>query len=83
MRRANRETEADELLCAAVARITSNLALHLEYARSAHRRKDWAVAAERWALVRERFPDCAEAGNQEANARAANERAAGAQGAGS
>jgi tetratricopeptide (TPR) repeat protein len=74
MRRANRETEADELLCAAVTRLKSHLGIHLEYARSAHRRKEWAVAAERWALVRERFPDCAEAREQEANAQAANER---------
>ena len=74
MRRAGQEAEADELLCLAVTRFKANLAVNLEYARSAHRRRDWAVAAERWKLVRERFPECAEARQQEVDALAAAEQ---------
>jgi tetratricopeptide (TPR) repeat protein len=74
MRELGQETEADELLCLAVKRIKTNLALHLEYARSAHRRHDWAAAAERWRLVRDRFPDCVEAQQQEMKALTAAER---------
>lgn len=71
MRQAGRESEADELLSTAVMRVPSDLNIHLEYARSAQRRGDWTNAAERWALVRERFPDCTEACEQEAEALAA------------
>jgi tetratricopeptide (TPR) repeat protein len=74
MRKVGREAEADELLCLAVKRIKTNLALHLEHARSAHRRRDWAGAAERWRLVRDRFPDCVEAEQQEMKALTAAER---------
>ena len=74
MHKIGQETEADELLCVAVTRFQANLAVHLEYARSAHRRCDWAVAAERWALVRDRFPECVEASQQELKALAAIER---------
>ena len=74
MREIGQEAEADELLCLAVRRIKTNLALHLEYARSAHRRRDWTAAAERWRLVRDRFPDSVEAQQQEMNALTAAER---------
>jgi tetratricopeptide (TPR) repeat protein len=73
LREVKREAEADELLCAAVIRLEENLAVHLEYARNAHRRGDWAVAAERWALVRNRFPACVEACQQELKALSAAE----------
>lgn len=53
--------EADEVLALAVERMRFDLAVHLEYARSADRRGDRAAAALRWTLVRERFPDNAEA----------------------
>jgi tetratricopeptide (TPR) repeat protein len=72
MRKIGREAEADELLCVAVARLKTNLAVNLEYARSAQRRHDWVAATERWKLVRDRFPDCAEARQQEAKALAAS-----------
>src|SRR5262249_23634293 len=74
MRKAGREAEADELLCVAVMRFKANLGIHLEYARSAHRRADWAVAAERWRLVRDRFPEYVEACQQEAKALAGVKR---------
>jgi tetratricopeptide (TPR) repeat protein len=60
-----REAEADELLRVGITRSPEDLAINLEYARNAHRRADWAAASERWALVRDRFPDCAEALEQE------------------
>lgn len=66
MRKLGREAEADELLRLAVTRIPSDLTVHLEYARSAHRREDWSSAIERWGLVRNRFPECAEAREKEA-----------------
>jgi tetratricopeptide (TPR) repeat protein len=71
MRSIGREAGADELLTTAVAMCKADLAVHLEHARSAHRRCDWAAARERWAIVRERFPDCSEASKQEAEALAA------------
>jgi predicted Zn-dependent protease len=60
-RRVGREAEADKILTLGITRLRYDLGVHLEYARSADRRGDHAVAAERWALVRERFPDCQEA----------------------
>jgi tetratricopeptide (TPR) repeat protein len=71
MYQAGRENEADELLGTAVMKIPSDLRIHLDYARSAQRPGDRATAAERWALVRERFPDCTEAREQEAQTLAA------------
>jgi tetratricopeptide (TPR) repeat protein len=70
-RRVGREAEADEILQEGVERLRSDLDIHLEYARSAQRRGDWTAAAERWALVRERFPECDEASMHEAAALAA------------
>jgi tetratricopeptide (TPR) repeat protein len=67
-RRSGRETEADDILAVAVTRMRYDLGLHLDFARSAQQRGDWANAATRWALVRERFPECGEAREQEANA---------------
>jgi len=66
--RAGREAEAEELLGTAVDRCRGDLGVHLEYARIADHRGDRAAAAERWALVRERFPDCNEARGQGAEA---------------
>jgi tetratricopeptide (TPR) repeat protein len=71
MRRIGRDVQADELLRVAVSRFQSDLAANLEYARSAHRRGDWPAAMERWALVLARFPECSEAPEEEADARAA------------
>jgi cytochrome c-type biogenesis protein CcmH/NrfG len=74
MRKIGREVEADELLRVAVTRFRSDLAVNLEYARSAHQRGDWAAAIERWATLRDRFPECAEAHVQEVQAVAAAKR---------
>jgi tetratricopeptide (TPR) repeat protein len=74
MHKVGREAEADELLRAAISMCKADLAVHLEYARNAHRRRDWIAAKERWATVRDRFPECVEAGQQEAEALAALDR---------
>jgi tetratricopeptide (TPR) repeat protein len=71
MRKVGREAEADHLLRAAITMCKTDLAVHLEYARNAHRQRDWAAAKERWATVRDRFPECVEAREQEAEAQAA------------
>jgi tetratricopeptide (TPR) repeat protein len=71
MRQVGREADADELLQTAITVCKADLGVHLAYARSAHRRRDWAAAKERWAIVRDRFPDCVEAREQQANALAA------------
>jgi tetratricopeptide (TPR) repeat protein len=63
-RRAGRNSEADEILSVAISRLRADLDIHLEYARNAHLLGDWAAAIERWAMVRARFPDCAEAHEQ-------------------
>jgi tetratricopeptide (TPR) repeat protein len=55
------ESEVDRILGLGVRRLRYDLALHLSYARSAERRGDTTAARERWALVRDRFPNCAEA----------------------
>jgi uncharacterized protein HemY len=68
-RKAGNENEADRILGLAVARLTFDLRIHLDYARSAHDRGDWPAATKRWALVRERFPNCAEACRREAEAK--------------
>jgi tetratricopeptide (TPR) repeat protein len=73
LRKTGQELEADELLGTAVTRVRSDLAVHLEYARSAHRRGDWTAAIVRWALVRDRFPTCIEGRDLEADALAAME----------
>jgi tetratricopeptide (TPR) repeat protein len=67
-RHAGQVATADEILGLAVTRLRSHLGAHLEYARNAHRRCDWPAAVERWALVRDRFPDCDEGREQEAQA---------------
>jgi tetratricopeptide (TPR) repeat protein len=61
MRSIGREMDADDLLRTAVATCKADLTVHLEYARSAHRRRDWTAAKERWAIAHDRFPECAEA----------------------
>jgi tetratricopeptide (TPR) repeat protein len=73
-RRAGRADKADSMLSLGVTMIRWDLDLHLQYAQSAHRRGDWAAAVERWALVRERFPDCDEARERAAEALAAAEQ---------
>jgi tetratricopeptide (TPR) repeat protein len=76
-RRAGRDAEADAILELAVYRLRSDLSVHLEYARNAHRRGHWPAAVERWASTREQFPDCVEAREQEANARMRQSEATG------
>jgi tetratricopeptide (TPR) repeat protein len=73
-RKVGREAEADKILGLAVIRMRFELSVHLEYARDAERRGDQAAAAERWALVRERFPDCTEAREKAAEAYITAER---------
>jgi tetratricopeptide (TPR) repeat protein len=74
LRQVGRHTESDEILRVGMTRSPAHLAVSLEYARNAHSRGDWAAATERWALVRERFPDCIEARERELEALAAIER---------
>ena len=64
-RKNGQAAQADEVLRIGVTRFPTNLAIHLEYARNAHHRGDPTAECERWALVRERFPTCAEARQQE------------------
>ena len=49
--------EADNLLAEGVKQCPDRSEIAVEHARSAHQREGWAEAAQRWALVRERFPD--------------------------
>jgi len=49
--------EADNLLAEGVKQCPERSEIAVEHACSAHHREDWAEAAQRWALVRERFPD--------------------------
>jgi predicted Zn-dependent protease len=74
LRLIDREAEADEVLRVGMTRFFANLAINLEYARSAHRRGDSVAECERWALVLERFPACAEAREEEMAALAARAR---------
>ena len=64
-RQAGLHDEEDNILSQAVTWLKDDLGVHLEYARCAQRRSNWVAAAERWALVRKRFPDCEEAREQE------------------
>jgi hypothetical protein len=66
LRHAGRGAEADKILSLGVMRLRYDLGVHLEFARSAHRPGDLDLAAERWSLVAERFPDCAEARERKA-----------------
>ena len=67
-RLAGRENEADQILELAVTRLRYDLGVHLEYARSRNSRSGGKPAAERWALVHERFPECEEARTKQAAA---------------
>jgi tetratricopeptide (TPR) repeat protein len=77
-RRLGQEAEADTILGLAVTRFRFDLGVHLEYARGAERRGDQAAAAERWALVRERFPQCQEAHREDGYGLVATEQKVGA-----
>jgi tetratricopeptide (TPR) repeat protein len=68
LRRGDRKGEADELLDIAVTKVRSELSVHLEWARSAEWRQDFRTARKRWMLVRERFPNCPQAREQEVEA---------------
>jgi tetratricopeptide (TPR) repeat protein len=60
------ESDADRILSLGIRRLRYELAVHLEYARSADRRGDRTAAKERWSMVRDRFPDCIEACERDA-----------------
>ena len=66
MCKVGRDADADELLRLVVGRSPEYLPGHLEYARSAQRRGDWPAAAQRWSMVKAKFPDCVEAVGGEA-----------------
>jgi tetratricopeptide (TPR) repeat protein len=72
-RRANQEAEADRMLGLGAERLRTNFDINLAYARNANRIGDPAAAAERWALVAERFPACTEARVRAAEAAAAEQ----------
>ena len=57
LRELGRQAEIEPMLADASERIFEDSELLVEYARVAHGNGDWAAAAERWALVRERFPE--------------------------
>lgn len=61
MRTTGRDDDADHLLQVGMTRSPGDLAINLECARSADRRGDHGAAADRWATVIARFPDCTEA----------------------
>ena len=76
MNKIGRTAQADELLTFAVNRFQSDLYVHLEYARNAHRLEDRVIAADRWRLVCERFSTCEEARQRHVDALAAAGRKA-------
>ena len=57
---AGRLDEAEALAREAVARFPEFVWGHLMLARVAMHRRDWALARERWAKLRDAFPQCAE-----------------------
>lgn len=56
LRNQGKQEEAEEILLGAVERITLVSEPTVEYARFAHGR-DWPEAVQRWAMVRDRFPE--------------------------
>ena len=54
---ANRHAEADRVMAAAIAQFPDQAWPTREFARLAHNRKDWAEAAARWSVLRQKFPD--------------------------
>jgi tetratricopeptide (TPR) repeat protein len=64
MRNAGQEAKADELYRIMAVRAPYDLPAQLEYARSGDR-CGHPRAAERWAAIREEFPECAEARERE------------------
>ena len=64
MRKAGQEAKADELYRIMALRSPSDLQAQLEYARSGDR-CGHSGAADRWAAIREEFPECAEAQERE------------------
>ena len=60
LKQLGREAEFDEILKDAVDRIREDAGLVSRYAWLAHGREDWPAAADRWALMRERFPSLPE-----------------------
>ncbi len=60
-REQGRTEEADGLLRQAIARFPDGSSPLTEHAWLAQRCRDWSTAAERWAVVRRRFPDHVEA----------------------
>jgi predicted Zn-dependent protease len=64
----NAHDEADAIIRDGIERIADDPALLIEYASLAHRRKRWDEAAQRWATLRARFPQCHEGYEREADA---------------
>jgi tetratricopeptide (TPR) repeat protein len=56
LREQGRIADADEALADALDRFPNELALFIDLARLAEFQRDWPAAAERWAVVTERFP---------------------------
>jgi len=52
-----RDDEAEAILLTYINRDLAESEPAVEYARIAHRRRDWPEAARRWAVVRARYPD--------------------------
>src|SRR5262249_28045415 len=57
LRELQRFEEAEAVLTEAIERFPDEPGPHLDYARIADARRDWAKAVERWERVRERCPD--------------------------
>jgi tetratricopeptide (TPR) repeat protein len=63
--------QAENVLLEGIDRMPAEAALLIEHAWFAHRRSDWTEAANRWAIVRERFPKRREGHERGADALAA------------
>lgn len=72
-RQLGNEGAADAILAEGVERMSSDLTLHLAYAKNAQRLGNSSVAIERWSLAHQRFPESAEAALQLALAVAATQ----------
>lgn len=57
LREANRPDDAEALLSENIPKLPLDMGLLVEWAWVAHHRRDWAEAARRWSLIREKFPN--------------------------
>lgn len=74
--RAGRLKEADDVMRLGIERTPDDPSLPLEFARQAHRIRNWAEAVHRWQYVREHFPTIREAYEREAEMLEATDRGA-------